>query len=213
MRTVGPGGGGFTLIELLVVMAIIGVLMGILIPGFMIARRQVKISQTRTYIQQLSLACSNYSGAFGDLPPSTLQDCGLNTNRTNDGVESLVACLSTTRMDGPYFDFEDEFLMNYDGDKVRDFNQSVFKTGLAFEVVDPWGNPYIYFHNRDYDRPAVAGRYKIIFPKRKIVHAAPAKSKKKGVYYGLDSFQLWSVGPNGENENGGGDDIPSWEAH
>ena len=199
---------GFTLIELLVVMGIIAVLMGLLIPGIRMARTSARKNQTQAIISRLSLALENYSNDFGDYPPSNLKDLGLPSNRVNDGIESLVACLSTGRRSGPYFDFEDEFLVNRDKDKVPDFNQSAFKGLLGFEYTDPWGNPYIYFHNRDYERPQVASVYR--FAEKKRVQAAPGKSGKKGTFHGFDSFQLWSAGPDGKNNNGEGDDIPSW---
>ncbi|MCZ6688188.1 MAG: prepilin-type N-terminal cleavage/methylation domain-containing protein [Planctomycetota bacterium] len=202
---------GFTLIELLVVMGIIVVLVGLMIPGIRIARRSAKKTQATSAILSLATALSSYNSDFGDYPPSTLRDVDITTNRVNDGNESLVACLSTGRMNGPYYEFEDEFLVNRDNDKVPNFNRSVFKTGKAFEYLDPWGNPYIYFHNRDYDRPDVASRY--WFATKKNVRAKPSKSKKKGAYHGLTSYQLWSAGPDGENDNGKDDDIGSWQGH
>ena len=39
----------------------------------------------------------------------------------------------------------------------------------------------------------------------------PQKDDKTDNWHGLLSYQMWSVGPNGKNENGGGDDIPSWK--
>lgn len=202
----------FTLIELLVTMGIMMVLVGILVPGVMMARRQAKVRQAGLKIQELRMALEAYVGDFGDYPPTTLKDVGLSTNKKNDGIESLVACLATTKRSGPYLDFDDpDSLANIDGDKVVDFNESHFSNRGAFELVDPWGNPYIYFHNRDYEGPEVANRYQ--FQGKKDFRAAPAKSEKTGNFYGFDSFQLWSAGPNGKNENGEGDDVPSWKTH
>ena len=169
---------GFTLIELLVAMGIIVVLVGLLIPGIQIARRSAKKTQATSTILTIATALSSYNSEFGDYPPSTLRDVGITTNRINDGIESLVACLSTEQEAGPYYEFGDEFLDNRDNDKMPNFNRSVFKTGKAFEFLDPWGNPYIYFHNKDYDRPDVASRY--MFATKKNVRAKPSKSKKKG---------------------------------
>jgi prepilin-type N-terminal cleavage/methylation domain-containing protein len=202
---------GFTLLELLVVMGILVVLVGLLLPGIRLARQRARMGEAKQTIQNVGLALQSYFGDHGDYPPSTLKDVGIPTNRLNDGIESLVACLATTRMSGPYFDFPDVYLQNYDGDSIPDFNHSFFDDRSGYEFTDPWGNPYIYFHNRDYERPGVASRYR--FQDGKVQQAAPAKSKKKGVFHGFDSYQLWSAGPNGENENGGGDDIPSWQAN
>ena len=203
---------GFTLIELLVVMGIIILLAGIAIPTILKVRTTAKESATRTTLQQIRLAMESYSGEFGDYPPTTLRDLGLNTNKVNDGIESLVACLVTGRVDGPYYEFPEDRLSNLDNDKVPDFNQSTIPSGMAFEFTDEWGNPFIYFHNRDYESPEVANKY--LFPgSPKKVTVTPAKSEKTGSWFGLTSYQMWSVGPNGRNENGGGDDIPSWKAN
>ena len=205
------GDPGFTLIEMLIVMGIIVILVGILLPSVWSARRHARKNQAATAIQNLRMAIESYHGAFGDFPPSTLRDIGLPVNRTNDGIESLVACISTTRKGGPFHEFEEDKLKNADRDKIPDFNASYLKKGEAYEYVDPWGNPYIYFHNRDYANPEIASKYG--FPEGKTVKATPSKSPKTGNWHGYESFQLWSAGPDGKNDNGGGDDITSWETY
>lgn len=202
---------GFTMIELLVVMGILVVLVGIIVPTTFRARRNAKVSQTASMIQQMSLALANYETEFGDYPPSTLKDCGLTVNKQNDGIESLVACLSTMKKNGPYYDFDEDRLANADGDRVPDFNDSYLKKGLAYEYLDPWGNPFIYFHNRDYQSPEIVSKYRVL--DKTTFKAIPQKSEKTGNWHGFDSFQLWSAGPDGKNEDGEGDDITSWDTN
>lgn len=202
---------GFTLIELLVVMGIIALLAGIAIPTIMSVRTAAKKSATGSTLQQMRLAMETYSGDFGDYPPSTLRDCGVKTNKLNDGIESLVACFLTEKQNGPYFDFSSDRLINTDNDRVANFNKSTNRSGKAYEFSDEWGRPFIYFHNRDYERPQVANRYILDAASKRRISAKPQKDEKTDNWHGLFSYQIWSVGPNGRNENGGGDDIPSWK--
>ncbi len=59
---------GFTLIELMVVIAIIGILMGILMPVLGAVRRRAQMVQVSSLVKECELACANFRMEYGQHP-------------------------------------------------------------------------------------------------------------------------------------------------
>jgi prepilin-type N-terminal cleavage/methylation domain-containing protein len=203
---------GFTLIEVLVVIAIISVLMGLVLPSLMKTSGKAKITETSTLIMTVKVAVEEYERVYGDYPPTSLREEGYTTNGINDGIESLIAHLASKGRGGPFIDIEEKYYANLDNDEIPSSFplELFFGDSQAREIVDSWGNPLVYFHRADYDSPKKYMCTYKLFGGKTASGFRPGKSEKTGTFHAWSSFQLWSMGPNGKNENGEGDDIGSW---
>jgi prepilin-type N-terminal cleavage/methylation domain-containing protein len=68
---------GFTLVEVLVVIAVIGLLMGILLPYLSRVREQAKITVVNAELRQISLCLDMYKNDNDGKYPPTRKDCSL----------------------------------------------------------------------------------------------------------------------------------------
>jgi prepilin-type N-terminal cleavage/methylation domain-containing protein len=202
---------GFTLIEILVVLAIIATLAALILPNLLSVGKQSEVTETQATIDAICTNLTSYESDFGDYPPSTLSSKPLKVtgaNKINEGIECMVIGLSTRNKKGPYMDWQEAQLINTDGDSTakKPFNWYL-GTNSLFEVCDFWGNPFVYIHHRDYSK-----KFKYHDQEGNVFEVKAQKSKKLGTYYNPTTFQLWSIGLNMTNENGGGDDIKNWKS-
>ncbi|MBI4603032.1 MAG: type II secretion system protein [Planctomycetes bacterium] len=207
---------GFTLIEMLVVIAIISILAGLTMVGLQRARKTGNESAVATEIQMLRARIESFKNAFGDYPPTSLADVKVKTNGINDGNESLFAFLLSKNRGGPFADdLKEDRWRNVDGDAVSGNDLKVFAkevnwirgtSGQLLEYTDLWGVPYVYMHSRDYGK-----KLKYQLEDGTVFDAEAQKNPVTGTYYAPTTFQLWSLGDDGVNQNGEGDDIVSWK--
>jgi prepilin-type N-terminal cleavage/methylation domain-containing protein len=85
---------GFTLIELLVVMAIVGVVMGILLPCLSRTREQARVTAVNAELRQIGIALGLYFEDNEKFPP-TQEDCA--SGRLTDHLYQLPKVLSVGR--------------------------------------------------------------------------------------------------------------------
>ena len=208
------GRSAFTLIEMLVVMTIISLLAGLTLVGVQKAREAGYENVVKSDVSSLKSDIEGFRNAMGDYPPSSLTDIKIKGNGINDGNESLFAFLLTKKLGGPFAsDLREDRWTNLDNDELtarqaKTIQQEIDWTrgnNQLLEYVDFFGTPFIYLHNRDYET-----RFKYRDAEGNTFEVAAQKNPATGTYYAPNSFQLWSLGPDGKNQNGEGDDIVSW---
>jgi len=202
---------GFTLIEIMVVIAIIASLIGAgsLMLNIATKKRMVQTTQGRLNSLGAALEQIHNTDQLGRYPPTSLaklQSPGggfdgvkftAGTNDTNVGIETLyvVFRLPGINVMPQNVDGED-CTGNTDDDKANMVIGKLAKPDL-FEYLDAWGRPFVYFASADYKDPSKVELYVLEKGGEKIkVH--PKMSEKSGEYVRPDSFQLFSLGPDGK---------------
>lgn len=225
------GRHGFTLIELLIVIGIIVLLVGVLVVAFGGVFGKRDAARATATIETLKANIASYENRWGQAPPGTLQALGdltrtlnlLENNDTNRGNETMVLALRSRREGGPYLDqnlFGDSARVgNLDGDTFLADALAANALDLPdtastdlFEVLDPWGNPFIYVNIQDVRAGTVMDKITLIDGTVLEITAQECQEKLRHPVTGDYplGFALWSVGENGINEYGRGDDITSW---
>lgn len=218
MKNTQTASNGFTLVELLVVIAIISLLGTLMITTFTSAQRDAKDFEVKAFIQTVGASLEVYQSdrRNGVYPPSSLEGFpALGTklpNKTNLGIEAMVVCLSSPNFSGLKDSAAmEERLENIDEDDSAR-RMTKFGDRQLFELVDPWGNPLVYFNAQDYENRNVRA-YSRTEPDvldYEVVTVKPWLNPKTKSPYNNSSYQLFSAGPDGIFNTE--DDIGNWSS-
>jgi len=199
---------GFTLVELLIVIVIIGILVALSTVGIVKALDSARASSTQTMLDSISGALAQYAQRWGDYPPTTVDELGLKPpNDVNNGVEALVACLSSEKRGGALYHADDQ-LTNVDGDSANGGKKSLnwwFGNDELREWVDHFGNTIFYIHGKDFAKPRSGMTLVRLSKDGEEVKILPEQNPATKTFYGAGRFQLRSVGRDGKP--GTGDDL------
>ena len=147
--------GGFTLIELMIVIGILSLLMVALQPAISSAFGRSEAAETRARMLLLDTAIKSFDEEYGYFPPDDFQERGSELGVTvprdpvNTGIESLVVFLSWSANGGTDLTENEKWLGNTDADESEVLIPLLERTAKV-EVLDAWGSPIVYFHNRGY---------------------------------------------------------------
>lgn len=208
---------GFSLIEVMVVMAILAGLIGGATLMLNEAQKKQKLSAAKTRMASLMAAIEQMKGPekLGMYPPTMAENLLVKSvplgktlgtaNDKNQGVESLWVAMRLQGLgvipDG--FD-EAESVGNTDGDSAATAVPNMPSTALH-EFMDPWGNPFVYIHNKDYKNMAKVERY--VLGNGEEVKVKPQEGATGG-FARETSYQLWSMGADGKPNTE--DDVLGW---
>lgn len=199
---------GFTLIEILVVVAILATLMGLVALIIPLAERKKREFITETRITTLGVAIERYNQEFGRLPPMTLaglaktgyarwKGISIDGNVTNEGIEIVVIALQ-------HPDFGAKLADDLIGEGARGntdkdtWNRDPLDgDGNVYEVLDGWDNPLIYIDKNNY------GKSFVYIMDDECEVTVTAVKKEDGTYYNPRTYQILSLGANGEQEQPG----------
>jgi prepilin-type N-terminal cleavage/methylation domain-containing protein len=222
---------GFTLVELMVVIGIIVLLASVLVISFSGVFSKSDNAQATATIRTLESNIANFEARWGVPPPSNLNDLGVlvgypaltDPNKENVGIESLVLALRSGREGGPYLDDtllqDDRRRANLDIDTVveavtapRYLDLEEGSSRDLFEILDPWGNPYVYIDQTSLQTGGFEHNVTLADGSITIIKVTEAQNALRHPVTGAfpSGYALWSFGENGINEYGRGDDVTSW---
>jgi prepilin-type N-terminal cleavage/methylation domain-containing protein len=200
---------GFTLIEVLIVLAIVATLMGAVMVIIPYVQNRSKVMQTQSLLAEIEAALKQVEDPYqlAEFPPTDTTALRLKRkkigteigqpNETNVGIETVTLVLFMKDLDIGRID--SKHLGNTDNDEAPK-NFTIHKKLALFELCDAWGQPLVYIHSRDYQRVKEAPVPYVFRSEEEGGFAAqvvPFTDETTGNFYRPDTYQLFSVGPDG----------------
>jgi type II secretory pathway pseudopilin PulG len=177
-------------VELLIVISIMAILAGILIPSITVVRGQAKIANAQSLIKRLEAAIISFESDHGYYPPDAIEADTPLYDRVQPDLSSLQTTPITTDQVPPqalYYYLTNGFVgenapytIIARGSEAYFFDE-VFTERLPV-IVDPWGRPILYNRKPRGD----TGNFK------------DSGGEDIEPYHNPDSFDLFSVGPDGQ---------------
>ncbi len=197
---------GFSLIELLVVITILAALAAGGTVFVRIANRNREKAITEGRLQSIAIGLEEVKKALGYYPPTYTRDLrspggkekigekvGV-PNETNVGIETVYIAFHMAGVKPDMQGLGDDALANTDKDNVAELVGDLQVSDL-FEYVDVWGNPFVYLAGKDYKDVSKVETY--VLANGTEVKVTPKTSDKQGIFVRAQSFQLFSMGPDG----------------
>jgi type II secretory pathway pseudopilin PulG len=200
------------LVELIVVIGIMGVLASLLMGGIMVARQAVKKSMTQTLVRNVEVAAKMFENDWGYLPYDrvSLLDLSASISNTSSTTAPIAVCMFlvlTQKKNGPYLE-PDVKDLEMSTDSLDPRSHAVLPSFLSSTtdprswnsrygaqaplLLDAWGTPL------RYDRNNPEGAFSF------------TDAAGTNVSYNLKTVDVYSLGPNGQDDRGAGDDINNW---
>ena len=182
----------FTLVELMVVIAIVAILASAVLPVSNVVMRKVRALQARHSAIELRKAIGTYSTEYRRFPVRETGPGGGDLE-TNSGSKLMNVLLGSDKEAEPgglntrrrsFFSGRKAS----DGDKPR--NGIAYESGGGGVLYDPWGNLYKLIIDTSRDERCT-------------------DPSQPGETVAQDSL-VWSLGPDGKDDRGEGDDIVIW---
>lgn len=178
---------GFTLVELLVVILIVGILISLVTAAVQKAQQKAKEARAKSDIQTMTAALKNYELDEGIFPGHSAK-WDEEDDHFNAFPELFEALCGEKASEGgkggrnaPYFEpNEDDIVRMDDPQNPKDGTEQVSRderwdADVPKFLLDPWGGVYYYREN--------------------------ASKKRTPWMYKPKSYDLWSAGPNRENQS------------
>jgi len=207
-----PNDAGFTLVEVLVVIAIIATLLGMVAAMIPMAMKKQATLKTQTLVQTIGGTLEearNNNEQFGKYPPTRSRDLRIlklnvgkeigQANDINVGIETVHFLLNCHEIQANQVTADETLIQNCDDDVFR-AARGTAPDAQAREYCDAWGQPLVYLNAADYKDPKGVSEIRTLDGRKIEIRAKKLSARAGGGFLNPNSFQLFSVGPNGEQD-------------